>query len=720
MQLRDNLIAYFSLDAVGTRSILDHSGFGNHLEHSGMAAGGVMDGANSTANSWPNQPELKRLNDFSVGFDVVMDSTASTQMLLCYSAPLSNNRAWRIYWSGAGEWRFEVSLDGTNIVQSVIAGPATAGQSYRLFARYNGHNVAFSVDGASNGEVTNNGGDLFDPGSNATFELGAYTGIINDALRLSGSIQNLHVWDAYVATAEKDVFQAGWNAGKTIEGTVNCVTIAGQSNAEGKILTIPADSLVRDNRRRSVMYSEGSRYGRSKSITHAHYDIYTNDTFGPEIGVANALPGAEQWLVHKYALEATSLHTDWAPSGPQLTAWKTSIAEVNADLLALELTPNWRIIYWDQGSADALATEADATQYADRFAVLLADMRATLNNANAVAVLNVIHADSLAYGPYVYAEEVKASQLAAIAADALVVGYNQDKLTLNDHVHRDYGSQYTAGFEGAVLGYEAAKGIYAVPSVSQIVAALNSFQTKTPTLDRDKDDQEAIRFSWPSDGATVTGQVSFAGGAYQSVAGAITQRADEGAVYWYQLAYHADDRQLGTQRYKFTDGTNTQYVNLRVGSDTEARLAKLDVTGTLANTDNAGSFKATITGGAISISSPVPTATTIQLVYGDTYDGSSGDKLSWTVDKDLTGNTIKLVITSCDFDTTYLTATGTVESATEISVSMDAIFDPVPTFPDTCNASLKLAFALVSIDGDDDEETIARGSCYVYERGVVA
>lgn len=97
-----------------------------------------------------------------------------------------------------------------------------------------------------------------------------------------------------------------------------------------------------------------------------------------------------------------------------------------------------------------------------------------------------------------------------------------------------------------------------IDSISGLVLA------PSPTVERVLGDTDAIRFSWPVDGATITGEVSKAGGTYAAVTGAISQRTDESGVYWYQLAYNAADRQLGSVRYKFTDGTSTRYVNLLV------------------------------------------------------------------------------------------------------------------------------------------------------------
>ena len=86
----------------------------------------------------------------------------------------------------------------------------------------------------------------------------------------------------------------------------------------------------------------------------------------------------------------------------------------------------------------------------------------------------------------------------------------------------------------------------------------------SPSIERAYGDTDAIRFTWPVDGATITGEVSKAGGSYTAVAGAISQRPDEGGKFWYQLAYNIADRQTGSQRYKLTDGTYTRYINLFV------------------------------------------------------------------------------------------------------------------------------------------------------------
>jgi len=83
-------------------------------------------------------------------------------------------------------------------------------------------------------------------------------------------------------------------------------------------------------------------------------------------------------------------------------------------------------------------------------------------------------------------------------------------------------------------------------------------------VQRSTDDTDEIRFAWPVTGATITGQVSKGGGAFGAVAGAITFLRTEAGTHIYQIAYNAADRQEGSVRYLFTDGTYTRAVNLEV------------------------------------------------------------------------------------------------------------------------------------------------------------
>ena len=91
-----------------------------------------------------------------------------------------------------------------------------------------------------------------------------------------------------------------------------------------------------------------------------------------------------------------------------------------------------------------------------------------------------------------------------------------------------------------------------------------SFYQAAPIVRRSTDDTDEIRFAWPVTGATITGQVSKGGAAFGAVAGAITFLRTEAGTHIYQIAYNAADRQEGSVRYLFTDGTYTRAVNLEV------------------------------------------------------------------------------------------------------------------------------------------------------------
>lgn len=126
-------------------------------------------------------------------------------------------------------------------------------------------------------------------------------------------------------------------------------------------------------------------------------------------------------------------------------------------------------------------------------------------------------------------------------------------------------SQVQSAAAAALTAYDPPTRAEATADKEEILNNTGLLPGVAPTIERVLGDEDAIRFSWPVDGATITGQVSKAGGAYVNVEGSITQRANDNG-FWYQLAYHANDRQLGSQRYKFTDGTYTRYVNLLVNS----------------------------------------------------------------------------------------------------------------------------------------------------------
>jgi hypothetical protein len=108
--------------------------------------------------------------------------------------------------------------------------------------------------------------------------------------------------------------------------------------------------------------------------------------------------------------------------------------------------------------------------------------------------------------------------------------------------------------------------------VTSAVNAIISYPSSGP-VERSPNDTNPITFSWPVSGATITSEVSIDNAAYGATTGAVTFLRTEGSLHYYALSFNASDRPAaeGTSRYKFADGTYTQYVTLRVeGASTDA------------------------------------------------------------------------------------------------------------------------------------------------------
>jgi hypothetical protein len=101
--------------------------------------------------------------------------------------------------------------------------------------------------------------------------------------------------------------------------------------------------------------------------------------------------------------------------------------------------------------------------------------------------------------------------------------------------------------------------------IDNIEATLTTLGSESTTVERSVSDTNAITFSWPVSGATITGTASLNNGTYGAVAGAIAFLRTETGRHYYTLAYNAADRTSaeGQVRYKFVDGTHTGYVVLR-------------------------------------------------------------------------------------------------------------------------------------------------------------
>jgi hypothetical protein len=111
----------------------------------------------------------------------------------------------------------------------------------------------------------------------------------------------------------------------------------------------------------------------------------------------------------------------------------------------------------------------------------------------------------------------------------------------------------------------AALGSATQTQIDNIEATLTTLGSESTTVERSVSDTNAITFSWPVSGATITGTASLNNGAYGAVTGAIAFLRTETGRHYYTLAYNAADRTSaeGQVRYKFVDGTYTGYVVLR-------------------------------------------------------------------------------------------------------------------------------------------------------------
>jgi hypothetical protein len=109
-------------------------------------------------------------------------------------------------------------------------------------------------------------------------------------------------------------------------------------------------------------------------------------------------------------------------------------------------------------------------------------------------------------------------------------------------------------------------------TIPGLISAIASPPSSAP-VERSPNDTNPIAFDWPVSGATITAHVSVNNATYVSTVGTVTFLRTEGSKHYYTLSFDAADRPTaeGTSRYKFADGTYTQYTVLRVeGASTDA------------------------------------------------------------------------------------------------------------------------------------------------------
>ena len=229
-----------------------------------------------------------------------------------------------------------------------------------------------------------------------------------------------------------------------------------------------------------------------------------------------------------------------------------------------------------------------------------------------------------------------------------------------------------------------------------------SFYQAAPIVRRSTDDTDEIRFAWPVTGATITGQVSKGGAAFGAVAGAISFLRTEAGTHIYQIAYNAADRQEGSVRYLFTDGTYTRAVNLEVfGAVSGGGATAEEVADEIANRG--------IT--MIAVQSGVTNATTLELIQGDTYDGIGKPLLGFTVAVDYTSGWAATLTIRDKKDVVIVSYVGVVATATSITFNATA---PTGLVMEGCPGSFVGKWDL-QLSKAGSIATIARGVAYVYE-----
>ena len=111
---------------------------------------------------------------------------------------------------------------------------------------------------------------------------------------------------------------------------------------------------------------------------------------------------------------------------------------------------------------------------------------------------------------------------------------------------------------------------------------------------------------------------------------------------------------------------------------------------------------------------PVVNHETMEVVNGDTYDGSPllNPKASWVTSVDYqTADSISLVFTDGN---SIVLVEANAESESLVTASFMADFDYLSF--SGCPLNAQVGYALVATT-DGKDKTIARGTCYVYERG---
>jgi hypothetical protein len=197
----------------------------------------------------------------------------------------------------------------------------------------------------------------------------------------------------------------------------------------------------------------------------------------------------------------------------------------------------------------------------------------TYGNASAMFVVDF---STVAFGANTTAPATPTNVSDAQTAIIAQIDANETKIDALQSDTNDIQSRLPAALVGGKMDSTAVLDSSTQTQIDEIQDTVDSLGTVTSTtVERSVSDTNAITFSWPVSGATITGTRSLNNGIYAAVEGAIAFLRTETGKHYYTLAFDADDRPAveGQVRYKFVDGTYTRYVVVRVEPDlTQAQV----------------------------------------------------------------------------------------------------------------------------------------------------
>jgi len=233
------------------------------------------------------------------------------------------------------------------------------------------------------------------------------------------------------------------------------ILILGQSNAVGTTTDVAlltgayADYWRETNIRISKQMScyNDSDPGAVCSVEYATHKVgkrkHPQGTFGPELGIARALPNLETHVANpgnvifvKCATGGTDLDVAWDPDAltgfmlyQKMMAWVQNPRQLWA--ASYEVVG----VVWIQGENDSRFL-GKANAYEANLAAFAARLRLDFSNATMPIVVTQLHAAlDIVYGPY--RDTIRAAEQAVAAADAnmTLVSHDAVPLRVSDNVH---------------------------------------------------------------------------------------------------------------------------------------------------------------------------------------------------------------------------------------------------------------------------------------------